>query len=75
MRWSLGGGVPKIASKSVRKEAKMGGGTFKVGEKTMPTFLTVILFSCELLTTPIRNADKARIKVQLGSGRWCTRTL
>ena len=69
------GSEPKMASKSVRKVENTGAGMFNVGAKTIPTLRTLILLTLELLTIPIRNSERARIKVQLGRGSLCTSML
>ena len=69
MRAFGGGAVPKMESKSVRKAAKIGAGMLRVGEKTMPTLRTLILLTSELLMTPMRKAERARMSVQFGRGR------
>lgn len=63
---------PKIRWKSVRNEEKTGTGMLRVAEKTMQTLRTLILFIFELFVMPIRNSDKARTRVQFGSGSFRT---
>lgn len=72
--WEVESGAsPKMLSKSVRNNEKTGAGIFKVGAKTMPTFLTVILLTSELLTITIKNCESARNKAKFGFGSLCTR--
>lgn len=69
------GPSPKIALNSVKNIENTGAGIFRVGEKTIPTLRTLILLISELLTMPMRNAESARIKVQLAFGSRCTSML
>ena len=69
------GSSPKTASNSVRNMAKTGAGMLRVGEKTMPTLRTLILLTSELLMIPIKKAERARRRAQLGLGSLCTREL
>ena len=71
----LSGSFAKIASKSVRNAEMTGAGILRVGEKTIPTLRTLILLILDLLTMLMRNADRARTKVQLAKGNLCTSTL
>lgn len=66
---------PKMLSKSVRNMENTGAGMLRVGAKTMPTFLTVILFTSELFTIPIKKSDRARSRARFGLGNRCTREL
>lgn len=63
---------PKMRSKSVRNEEKTGTGMLRVAEKTMQTLRTLILFKLELSVMLIRNSDRARTRVQFGSGSFRT---
>lgn len=74
--FTLSSGVPsKISSKSVRNIEKTGAGIFRVGAKTIPTFLTVILLTSELLTMTIKNWTNARSKARFGFGSLWTKEL
>ena len=48
-----------MESNSVRNSETAGAGILSVGENTMPTFLTVILFFSQFCTTSNRNSDSA----------------
>lgn len=54
----------KMELKSVRNVENTGAGMLRVGEKTMQTLRTLILLTLELLTMPMRNSERARIRVQ-----------
>lgn len=66
-----GGVSPNIRSKSDKNRENTGAGMLRVGAKTMPTFRTVILLTSELLTTLIRNSERALRSAIFGFGkRW-----
>lgn len=56
--------TPKMESKSVMNVENTGAWMLRVGEKTMQTLRTLILLTLELLTMPMRNSERARIRVQ-----------
>ena len=72
---SDGGSALNIASKSLRNAAKTPGGMLSVGEKTMPTFLPLILLIVEFWIILIKNAERVLMRIQLGSGSLWTSIL